>query len=570
MISISGFEIIEKLAEGAVFRSYKARQKNLDRLVMIKEFIVSEQNDQARFESLVKEAKRAARLKHAGILQLFDALEEGGARFLVMELPVGMTVTQLISSIGNVPQKRALEIIQDVARAMEFTWIRSSLVHGAITADMVTLEEGAVKVVGIGLGGVGPEGHGMPAPWVTDPLQRNPYLAPETQTGGKAGLRTDIYAAGIILGYMVNGSVPEFARVAPGQAPSLRKLAPPPGVAPAVWNLVMRMTEPDMENRPEKWAEVIRTIDKLLAEGQAPAPVEKASQPAKAQPPARPAKVISMPKKQIVAGSGDSPVMPAITPAPRMNPLILAGSWAAVGLLWVGIAWGLWHKPSLPPLMERKPLPARETQPESPGTVSPAKPPEPPPPAVKPAPHAPVKPFAVSTEGKLEALVANAAECILREDFAAALNAIDAFLADERVSTIHAEARNLREFINQVAGMDERIADNLRAKIGSTVTIPINGQAVNGVLKGVEVGKIALEQKIDRQTQIITRNHTVDIIALGPVERARWLGPARTPAEHAMRFILGAQAKCTPAQLGVDAAASGPMATVFMKLIAGW
>lgn len=568
MISIAGFEIIEKVAEGTVFRSYKARQTSLDRLVMIKEFIVAGSDDQARFEALVKEAKRAARLKHLGILQLFDVVDEGGTRFLVMEHPVGTTVAQLISSISNVPQKRALQIVQEVAHALEYSWIRSSLVHGALTPDMITLEDGKVKVIGIGLGGVDPEGHGMAAPWVNDPLRRNPYLAPELQTGGKPSLRTDIYAAGVILGHMLNGSVPEFARVAPGQAPSLRKAAPPPGVTPGPWSLVMRMTEPDLAARAEKWEEVIRIIDKVITEEQA---ITEKAPSAKAASPVRPAKVINIPKKAAGVGAGDTLVGQPSLPPPRAKPLVLAGTWAIVIMLWAVMACGLWRMPSVPPLMERKTLPPRVTQPDTAATVPAARTDVPP--AVSPGPSAapapvPASPPPAPTAGKMEALVTNTAERLLREDFVGAMNAIDALLADERMSPLQAEARSLREFVKQVAGMDARIADNLRAKIGSTIAVPIEGQTVTGILKGVGLGKIAVEQSIDQNTQAVTRNHAIDIVALGPVERARWLGPAQTPAEHAMRFILGCQAHSSPAQLGVDAASSGPMAPVFMKITA--
>jgi hypothetical protein len=256
----------------------------------------------------------------------------------------------------------------------------------------------------------------------------------------------------------------------------------------------------------------------------------------------------------------------------RTNPYVLGGTWTVAVLIWVGIAFALWHTPPLPPLIESREFPPPGKLPEqiSPAETAPAQSkPVPIPPAIQPAPPQPPQPIASeageSAPKRLEALIAETADYLISEDFATALKAIDSAVNDASMQSVRLETRALREFVNHVAEIDDKIAQAFQAVVGKTITLTVNGATITGTLKGVEVGKLAVEQKIDSQTRIVTRTHTIDITALQPLERARWLGTPRSPEEHAMQFILGYAGRSSAQQLGVHAAASGLLATEFMK-----
>jgi len=578
MISIAGFEIIEKVAEGTFFRSFKARQTTLDRVVMIKEILPEGAADEGQLDLLIKEAKRAARLKHSGILQLIDAVEDGGTRCLIMEYPSGTTIAQLISSIGAVPQKKALQIVQDVARALEFAWSRSSLFHGALTPDAITVENGQVKVIGIGLGGIGPEGHGLPAPWMIDSALRNPYLAPEYKPGSRVTLKMDIYALGMILGQMLNGAVPDFARVHPDHAAAVRTVAIPKTVPPALWQFVLRMTEPDPIQRMGKWDDILRTIDLLMTD--APLPVQpssgKAVAPSKPAAPAKPSMVIKAAKKEkaveVQAGALSAASTSAEPVRARINFYVRGGSVVAMIVVWSAVAFALWHIPPAMPPMEPKALPPVST-PSGLLSAVPAAPPVKPAvakPVVRPASRPPARVPApgeeMSATKRMDELVTETAEYLVREDYANALAAIGEAMNDSSMQSVRQETTDLREFVNRVAEIDEKIAQGFQTMVGKKVTLAVEGHAIAGTLKGVEVGKLAIEQKIDRKTEIITRTHTIDIRALEPLERAKWLGTAQSPEDHAMHFILEYIGRGPVDTLGANAAASGPLAAAFTKL----
>ncbi len=90
-IQITGFELMHKLGEGGMAAVWQARQVSLDRIVAIKILsskFASDPDDIQRFQ---REAQSAAKLKHPGIVQVYDANIEHGVYFIVMEFVDGYT-----------------------------------------------------------------------------------------------------------------------------------------------------------------------------------------------------------------------------------------------------------------------------------------------------------------------------------------------------------------------------------------------------------------------------------------------------------------------------------------------
>ena len=83
---IENFEIVGCLGQGGMATVWKARQASLDRLVAIKVLaphFATEASDIARF---CEEARAAGRLKHPGIVQVYDANFMDGSYYFVMEI----------------------------------------------------------------------------------------------------------------------------------------------------------------------------------------------------------------------------------------------------------------------------------------------------------------------------------------------------------------------------------------------------------------------------------------------------------------------------------------------------
>ena len=77
-LKITGFELIEKLGAGGMASVWKARQISLDRIVAIKILYSKLAGDPNEVKQFQAEAQTAAKLKHPGIVQVYDANAESG------------------------------------------------------------------------------------------------------------------------------------------------------------------------------------------------------------------------------------------------------------------------------------------------------------------------------------------------------------------------------------------------------------------------------------------------------------------------------------------------------------
>ena len=202
---LTGFEIIEKLGEGGMASVWRARQISLDRIVAIKVLsarLAVDPSDVKRFQT---EAQAAARLKHPGIVQVYDANVENGLYYFVMEYVDGYTVGDWVRRKGALSEKDALLVADCVADALEYAWDNQSIIHCDVKPDNVIIDaDGSVKVADLGLARTI---SAMSAEMQSDEIMGTPaYISPE-QARGSADLdcRSDIYSLGAMLYHLLTG-----------------------------------------------------------------------------------------------------------------------------------------------------------------------------------------------------------------------------------------------------------------------------------------------------------------------------------------------------------------------------
>src|SRR5205823_5642281 len=85
----SGYRFLRRIGKGGSGEVFEALHETLGRIVAIKVIspaLTEEAESRARF---IREARMAASLVHPGIVQVFDAREESGRLYLVMEFVAG-------------------------------------------------------------------------------------------------------------------------------------------------------------------------------------------------------------------------------------------------------------------------------------------------------------------------------------------------------------------------------------------------------------------------------------------------------------------------------------------------
>jgi len=149
--SIQGYKIISKIGQGAMGSIYKALQVSMDRIVAIKCLAPKyAQNDKFR-ERFLREARAVARLNHPNIIQGIDVGDSNGVHYFAMEYIDGPTVGELLKRGGALDEKRALNIVTQIARALQHAF-NHGIIHRDIKPDNIMLtREGVAKLCDLGL-----------------------------------------------------------------------------------------------------------------------------------------------------------------------------------------------------------------------------------------------------------------------------------------------------------------------------------------------------------------------------------------------------------------------------------
>ena len=279
VLHIENFEIISLLGQGGMSTVWKARQSSLDRLVAIKVLSASFATDPADIARFREEARAAGRLKHPGIVQVYDANFTNGSYYFVMELVDGYTVGEWIRRKGRLDENDALTVAESVIASLDYAWTDFGIIHCDIKPEIIMVDaDGSVKTTDLGLARAIVSMHSREQE--QEVLGTPAYMSPE-QISGQPDLdcRADIYALGATMYHMVTGH-PLFAGegdddeimqkqlVASVQSPSREA----PGLSHGFVLLMAQMLAKDRKYRPQDWKAVMADIRRVRDRHAIPGP----------------------------------------------------------------------------------------------------------------------------------------------------------------------------------------------------------------------------------------------------------------------------------------------------------
>ena len=205
---MGGYEIISKIGQGGMGAVFKARQVSVDRVVALKILPPKHAKQQQFLVRFLREAQAAARLDHPNIVQGIDAGQAGGYYYFAMEFVDGRTLKDILEAEGRLPERRALEITRDIARALDCAH-EAGLIHRDVKPDNILVTaNGTPKLADLGLAREAARTDSS-VTVVGTALGTPDYISPE-QVRGEADLdgRTDIYSLGATLYHLLTGSPP--------------------------------------------------------------------------------------------------------------------------------------------------------------------------------------------------------------------------------------------------------------------------------------------------------------------------------------------------------------------------
>jgi serine/threonine protein kinase len=257
---IGKYPVVRHLGSGATSEVYLCHDPFTERDVAVKLVSATLFNDPERgklYRKLfVTEASLAGKLQHPHICQIFDAVADDDAHYIVMEYVDGGTLEKYCVPDSLLPIDKAVEIVFKCTRALEFAH-KMGITHRDIKpANILYTGETDVKVTDFGAALIS-SGDSTQISAIGSPA----YMSPQQVKEHPLDHRTDIYSMGVVMYHLLAGRLPfqasnnfsliyQITNVEPAPPSSYR-----PEIPAALDAIVRRAMAKDLEQRYAEWEE---------------------------------------------------------------------------------------------------------------------------------------------------------------------------------------------------------------------------------------------------------------------------------------------------------------------------
>jgi serine/threonine protein kinase/DNA-binding beta-propeller fold protein YncE len=297
---VAGYRLEQQIGRGGMAVVFRAHDPRLDRLVALKIMAPGLSLDDAFRQRFIRESRAAAAVDDSHIIPVYEAGEENGVLFIAMRYVSGGDVRSLLDRDGPLPPGRAMEIISQVASALDAAHGRG-LVHRDVKPANMLLEESVdadrpdhVYLSDFGLTKATLAVTGLTA--TGQFLGTLDYVAPEQIEGRPVDGRTDLYALACAAFELLTGA-PPFARDQ-GMAVMYAQVSEPPpllssrraglpAAADAVMNRALAKAPADRYATCREFAAALRRVFGLHA-GSGPRRPDTGGPPTQIAAPVRP------------------------------------------------------------------------------------------------------------------------------------------------------------------------------------------------------------------------------------------------------------------------------------------
>ena len=201
----SRYAIEREIGHGGMAVVYLARDDELDRPVAIKVLAGHLADDPVFRDRFVREARLAAGLSHPNVVQIYDAGEDDGTPYIVMEYVDGRSLADELDLEERLDPPRVVDLGVQVCAGLEHAHA-AGLVHRDIKPGNLLLGEGTtVKIADFGIARAAETTR---LTQMGSVLGTAAYLSPEQALGEEVTAAADIYSFGCDLYESLTGRTP--------------------------------------------------------------------------------------------------------------------------------------------------------------------------------------------------------------------------------------------------------------------------------------------------------------------------------------------------------------------------
>lgn len=241
--------ILKQLAFGGFSAVYLAEDEDRQRVVL-KELVINAESESSRqkaVELFDREAKLLMKVDHPNIAKVKDHFIEENRHYLVLDYIDGENLREMVSRKGPLDERLVIDLAIKMAAILEYLHgLEPPVLHRDFTPDNLILSaHGELTLVDFGAAN-------ECASAATGTLIGKQSYMPIEQIRGKAEPRSDLYAMGGTLSYLLTGKDPEPLEIA--------KVG---SVSPALRQVVERLTQMEPDRRYANARELLDALTQV-------------------------------------------------------------------------------------------------------------------------------------------------------------------------------------------------------------------------------------------------------------------------------------------------------------------
>jgi serine/threonine protein kinase len=268
--TIKDYVLVQVLGRGAMGMVYLARHPGTGQQAAIK-FLSGEFTTQPEFVNrFINEAAAAASLQHDNIIHVYEAGQDDGTHYMIMEYVDGFDLGHYLDTQEKVKESQVLPWLKQSALGLGYAHSCGIIHRDLKPANIMLTRQGVVKVADLGLLKNLDSDPDFSLTMSGTVIGTPYYISPEQARDAKhVDPRTDIYSLGATFYHLTTGRPPFQGNSAaeimakhmsePVMNPQRKNVALSDGFS----DMIVKMLEKDPDKRFQSMEEIIQAVERL-------------------------------------------------------------------------------------------------------------------------------------------------------------------------------------------------------------------------------------------------------------------------------------------------------------------